>query len=347
MTNQLILDFLHFPPNVDEFTNYESNIHIQIENQFNDTRALLLSSMKEIPVSLRKRFFLVKKLLDQLGSEFATIKSSMFVAEAAVEGKLSFNHEIVLILDFLIFERLLDFNSALRELESSLVYADKEEELLSVQAVQLHKSLQKLENLIKTRKVAHQLTPSNQLFQKFSTDFGGQISYLESIGVIHQFDNLSKPSLLGKRSYTKKLSQLFASACSSLQEKNKSTIPFIEFIDYFRKRYPQVEFDIADLEKIAKKLSKSGIIGIIDGTSDTPKQIILSEDTTLQQQIINLAKDKGYVTQEEIISSLGKSINEIQRTIQKLEDAGLAIEDDNYATGKRLYFPGLEAEKVQ
>ncbi|UJG41203.1 MAG: hypothetical protein K9W45_01760 [Candidatus Heimdallarchaeum aukensis] len=341
MSNNLILNFLNFPPNVDSFTDYESKIHNEIENQFNDTRSLLLVIMKSLDVEDKKRFFKIKKFLDKLISEFNSLKTRIFSFET-IEGKLSFNHEVVLILDFLIFERLLDFNTTLRNIESIVLHT-LDKDYIQAQSFQLHKSLQKLENLINFRKVAHQLTPSDQLFLQFSEDFSAQLSYLESVGVIHQFDELSKPSLLGKKAYYDKLSQLFISTCNSLQKQNRLNIPFLEFVDVFQKRYPNVEFAVEDLDKIASRLSKTGMISVVTNTEQS-KKIIIGEDIALQQEILKLAKGKGYITQEELISSLGKSITEIQLTIKKLEDAGLAIEDDDYASGKRIYFPGLETE---
>lgn len=78
MSNNLILNFLNFPPNVDSFTDYESKIHNEIENQFNDTRSLLLVIMKSLDVEDKKRFFKIKKFLDKLISEFNSLKTRIF-----------------------------------------------------------------------------------------------------------------------------------------------------------------------------------------------------------------------------------------------------------------------------
>ena len=57
-----------------------------------------------------------------------------------------------------------------------------------------------------------------------------------------------------------------------------------------------------------------------------------------------MATEKGYTTQEEIIKELSLPIEKSLEIIEKLEQSGLAIVDD-YASGRRVYFPGMSKDE--
>ncbi len=343
MTNQKVLDFIKLPPTVDEFASYETKIHQQINEHLNDIRAYILSLMKGLSPTNKKIMFRIKTNWDKSITNFSIIQSSLFRAEPVnKEGKLSFHHELVVILDFLILDRVIDINTGCRNIEG-ILYNTETEELITYNLSQLQKAIHKIDELLTIRKMAQELEPSHDFFEKFVEDFRGEIAFLENMGAIHQYTELKKPSW-GKKEYYRQLAQLFLATCNTILKTEKNTITFFEFNTVFAKRYPNVKADVKDLEKVAQDLNKSGVIGLIDQIGDQPKQIILAEDSELQAKLIEIAKNKGYLTTEEAITSLGKNFEEIKRTIKKMEDAGLVIEDSSYSTGTRFYFPSLDTE---
>ncbi|MCG3224283.1 MAG: hypothetical protein H7647_07435 [Candidatus Heimdallarchaeota archaeon] len=54
-----------------------------------------------------------------------------------------------------------------------------------------------------------------------------------------------------------------------------------------------------------------------------------------------MAKEKGYTTREEIVNECKLPIERVLQMIKKLEDTGLAIVDEDYSSGNKIYFPGL------
>ncbi len=344
MTSNVIMDFLKFPPSVSEFSNYETKIHSEIASQISDVRTYTFTLMKSLQMEEKKKLLRVKKSLDKIKTNFDIILYSSFTAESTTPQNLTLHHETTIVLDFLLLDRFLDLSDGLRKLDK-LVLIDYQRDLFNNLLLLIHSSIEKLEKMVDLRKMVQNIAPSKEFFTRLLTEYKGDIAYLESIGIIHEYDQLAKPLRGGKKEYYEQLKRHFHSTCLSLLEKNRRTIPFAEFSDLFKNRYPAVEWELKDLEKIAEELHNSGVIGIIDKSQDSPLTILLADDTSLQKDIIQLAKQRGYTTQEEILESCSLPIENIQRILKKLEDSGLAIVDSDYTTGTRVYFPGIE-EKV-
>ena len=344
MTNQIIMDFLKLPPSIEEFPTYESRIHSEISAQITDVRTLVLTIMKDLEKDEKKRMFKIKQTLDNVKTQFDVIRSSAFTSSEETSKILSLHHETVIILDFLLLDRLVDLSASLRNLEKHL-FNPQEGFSLSDFFLLTYSSLEKVEKLLNLRKLTNDLPPSPEFFQNLLWEFEADVTYLESLGVIHEYDELEKP-LKKKQDYYVQLKGYFNKTCLYLLERGRKTIPLMEFIERFGDRYPGIEFENSDLEKIAKELHKAGIIGLLEESSDTPITILLADEASLQSEIIKLATEKGFTTQEEIIQSCMVPIESVQNMIKKLEDTGLALVDD-YSSGRRIYFPSLHKEEEE
>jgi len=342
MTNQIIMDFLKLPPNIEAFPTYESKIHSEIAAQIVDVRTLTLTIMKDLEKEEKKRMFKIKQTLDNVKTQFDVIRSSAFTTSEETSKILSLHHETIIILDFLLLDRIVDLSNSLRNLEKHL-FNPQEDFALSDFFLLTYSSLEKVERLLNLRKLTNDLPPTAEFFQNLLWEFEADVAYLESLGIIHEYDELEKP-LKKKQDYYEELKGYFNKTCLYLLERGRKSIPLMEFTERFGQRYPGIEFENTDIEKIAKELHKAGIIGLLEESSESPVTILLADETSLQSEIIKLATEKGFTTQEEIIKSCMLPIERVQNMIKKLEDTGLAIVDD-YSSGKRIYFPGLYKEE--
>lgn len=343
MNDKLVLDFLNFPATLDEFPTYENQIHSEINSTFTDSSSYLLSVMKDVDKVNRKRLFKLKKSLHKLKTSFDLITSSAAHIQTVDDTHLTFHHELIITLDFLLMSRLSDCNEVIRSIEQAL-YEPDAEEVIAYRIKRLHDAQAKLADILQIRKMAHKIAPSDTLIEKFASEFRGEISYLNTVGAIKDFTELKKPLLLGKKEYREELAKLFLNLCNEYIKKDINSTSFTDFYDTFTKKYINVEFDLSVMDKVSSRLNKIGLLSI-EEKEDGSKNIVFQEDLSLQNEIMKLAEAKGFLTPEKLMNSLGKSIEDIQKTIGKMEQAGVVITDDEYASGTRYYFPGLYTDK--
>ncbi len=339
MTGKMSLEFLKFPPNVNEFHGYESKIQLEINSRIIDVRNYILSIMKNLKIENKKLLLKLKTTVDGVKTQFETLIATVSQIEQTDTTKLTLHHETIIILDFLLLSRFEDFSVGLQNLERTILSLG--EGAVRDLIVLLLSSVQKIDDLLKIRVLTNTLAPSQDLFGKLGEDFEGDIAYLETLGLIHEYEELTRPLLFNKKQYFKKLKQYFHKTCLSLMEKDIKSIEFSQTIEIFQKRYPDVEFKVEDLERVAIELQDSGILGVIEKTSNTPMTIVLADDSSIHRDIMEIAKEKGYTTREEIVNECKLPIERVLQMIKKLEDTGLAIVDEDYSSGNKIYFPGL------
>ncbi len=339
MNDKMVLDFLNFPATLNAFPTYENQIHGEIGSTFNDSISYLLSVMKDVDKLNRKRLFKLKKSFNKLKTSFDLITSSVAHIQSVDATHLTFHHELIITLDFLLMSRLSDCNDVIRSIEQAL-YEPDAEEIIAYRIKRLNDAQAKLAEILQIRKMAHKIAPSDALIEKFAAEFKGEIAYLNKVGAIKDFTELKKPLLLGKKEYREELAKLFLNLCNEYIKKDVNSTSFTDFYDTFAKKYVNVDFDLSVMDKVSNRLCKIGLLSI-EEKEDGSKIIVFQEDLSLQNEIMNLAEDKGFLTPEKIMNSLGKSIEDIQKTIRKMEEAGVVITDDEYASGTRYYFPGL------
>ncbi|MHA1199479.1 MAG: hypothetical protein ACTSQF_09155 [Candidatus Heimdallarchaeaceae archaeon] len=339
MTGKMSLEFLKFPPNIADFHDYESKIQLEISSRIVDVRNYILTIMKDLKIENKKLLLKLKTTVDSIKTQFEALAASIPQIEEKDTTKLTLHHETLVILDFFLLSRFEDFSFGLQNLERTILSMGETDvrDLIAL----LLSSVQKIDDLLKIRELTHTLAPSQDIFSKLGEDFEGDIAYLETLGLIHEYEELTKPLLLNKQQYFKKLKQYFHKICLGLMEKDYKSIEFSQATEIFKKQYPHVEFNLEDLESVAFELQDSGILGVVEKTSSTPMTIVLADDSSIQRDIMEIAKEKGYTTREEIINECKLPIERVLQMIKKLEDTGLAIVDEDYSSGNKIYFPGL------
>ena len=60
-----------------------------------------------------------------------------------------------------------------------------------------------------------------------------------------------------------------------------------------------------------------------------------------ETKVVNLAKEKGVLTLEDVCSNLSWSQDRALRALESLENSGIAKYRENILTGKQWYFPSL------
>ncbi|MHA1828515.1 MAG: hypothetical protein ACTSX6_07695 [Candidatus Heimdallarchaeaceae archaeon] len=338
MSPNALSNFFNFPPNYEEFPTYESKIHIEIASLLAEVSGLIFSKMKNLTMEEKKRLFKIKEELDKVKTQFEVIKSSIFNLHTPQSKILSLHHETVIILDFLILDRVIDFSAGLKFIEQDQEFEERVNLLAN--------SLTKLSKLVEMRKITQDLPPSKEFFENMIKEFAGDLYYLDSLGIFHEYEELEKPLRGNMKKYYEELKRYFHKACIDLVDKNMTSISFLEFVELFKKKYPGVEFSKEDLEKAARDLNSLGLVGLVHEGKDSVKTIMLVDDSKLQKEILELATENGYTTQEDIIKQLSVPIEKSLKIIEKLENSGLAIVDD-YSSGKRIYFPGLYKEEKE
>ncbi len=105
----------------------------------------------------------------------------------------------------------------------------------------------------------------------------------------------------------------------------------------------QNRITIDDVEKAMKQLLKDNVIA---GMQETENGVVMVsffpvEYTEDQNRILNLASEKGFITLEEVCTTLHWPEERSLRALEKLQESGTARYDESYRTGRKWYFPGL------
>jgi len=101
--------------------------------------------------------------------------------------------------------------------------------------------------------------------------------------------------------------------------------------------------DLKDLLKALKSLKKNHVI---DDLQEFSSGIVMVrffpvQYTTDQVKVVGVAKDKGYISLEDVCIALNWSQDRALETLKSLEDTGMAKLRESLLKGKQWYFPSL------
>ncbi|MFO8018656.1 MAG: hypothetical protein R6U96_08475 [Promethearchaeia archaeon] len=101
--------------------------------------------------------------------------------------------------------------------------------------------------------------------------------------------------------------------------------------------------DLKDVAKAMGKLKKQNVIEDIRKLESGTVMILFFpiQYTKDQQKVLDLAKEKGYVTLEEVSLKLDWTQDRSLRALESLEKSGTAKRTESLLKGKEWYFPGL------
>jgi hypothetical protein len=120
-------------------------------------------------------------------------------------------------------------------------------------------------------------------------------------------------------------------------------IPINEVYDLVHSGILKEIIEIKDLLKSLKLLKKNHVI---DDLIETDSGIVMVrffpiQYTSDQVRVIGIAKEKGYVSVEDICLALNWSQDRALKTLETLELSGVAKLRESYLTGKQWYFPSI------
>jgi len=120
-------------------------------------------------------------------------------------------------------------------------------------------------------------------------------------------------------------------------------LPLTEVFDLVNTGILKGIFDMKDLYKALKKLKKSHVI---DDLKELDSGIIMVrffpvQYTSDQVKVIGLAKEKGFISLEDVCIGLNWSQDRALETLNSLEETGVAKFRDSLLKGKQWFFPSI------
>ncbi|MFX1437186.1 MAG: hypothetical protein ACFFAA_08295 [Promethearchaeota archaeon] len=127
------------------------------------------------------------------------------------------------------------------------------------------------------------------------------------------------------------------------KEETGGIIPLSEVFELVNTGILKGNIDVKDVEKSLKILKKTRVIE--DITQLDSGAIIIRffpiQYTADESKVVDLAKEKGVLTLEDVCTNLEWSQDRALRALESLEKTGIAKFRENILTGKQWYFPSL------
>jgi hypothetical protein len=127
------------------------------------------------------------------------------------------------------------------------------------------------------------------------------------------------------------------------KEETGGIIPISEVFELVNTGILKGNIGIKDVEKSLKILNKTGVIE--DLTQPDSGAIMVRffpiQFTGDETKVVELAKEKGVLTLEDVCVSLNWSQDRSLRALESLVNTGIAKFRDNILTGKQWYFPSI------
>jgi len=127
------------------------------------------------------------------------------------------------------------------------------------------------------------------------------------------------------------------------KEETGGIMPISEVFDLVNTGTLKNNFELKDLTKSLKILKKTNVIEDIKQLESGGLIIHFFpiQYTSDQVKIIELAKEKGYVSLEEVCTVLDWSQDRALRALNSLEETGVAKYSESYLKGKQWAFPSI------
>jgi hypothetical protein len=127
------------------------------------------------------------------------------------------------------------------------------------------------------------------------------------------------------------------------KEETGGIIPLSEVFELVNTGILKGNIDVKDVEKALKQLKKTKVIEDIIQL-DTGAVIVRFfpiQYTGDESKVVELAKEKGVLTLEDVCTNLAWSQDRALRALESLENTGIAKFRENILTGKQWYFPSI------
>ncbi|MHA2399222.1 MAG: hypothetical protein ACXADU_10090 [Promethearchaeota archaeon] len=127
------------------------------------------------------------------------------------------------------------------------------------------------------------------------------------------------------------------------KEETGGIIPLSEVFELVHTGILKGNLEIKDVEKALKILKKTGVIEDLKtlDSGGIMVQFFPIQYTGDETKVVDLAKEKGILTLEDVCVKLEWSQDRALRALNSLEQSGIAKFRENILTGKQWYFPSL------
>lgn len=242
--------------------------------------------------------------------------------------------------NLIIFSHCWNLKDNLSEMDSKVVFQETStiRGLLKTALQNIHS----LDDLFTAREnsIAN-VIPPEEVASNLSKKFKKELQVVEKSGALKGIVTLDKPKLFGKSEYYDKLGNILLKLALSFgPESHTEEIAVRALITRLEDEYPQVEAETSDVNKAIDKLAANGLI-ILKEDEQNLRWIQLHPTESESNAILTLAKDKGFVTLDEVMLQTKWSQEKATQEIEKFIKAGCAVVDSSYSEGTKYYFPGL------
>jgi hypothetical protein len=127
------------------------------------------------------------------------------------------------------------------------------------------------------------------------------------------------------------------------KEETGGIIPLSEVFELVNTGILKGNVEVKDVEKALRLLKKTRMIEDITqlDTGTLMVRFFPIQYTGDESKVVELAKEKGVLTLEDVCASLEWSQERALRALESLENTGIAKYRENILTGKQWYFPSL------
>jgi hypothetical protein len=127
------------------------------------------------------------------------------------------------------------------------------------------------------------------------------------------------------------------------KEETGGIIPLSEVFELVNTGILKGNVEVKDVEKALRLLKKTKVIEDITqlDTGTLMVRFFPIQYTGDESKVVELAKEKGVLTLEDVCASLEWSQERALRALESLENTGIAKYRENILTGKQWYFPSL------
>jgi len=131
-----------------------------------------------------------------------------------------------------------------------------------------------------------------------------------------------------------------------LLQKEEIGVGLMPILDVFELVHTGIlknNIDISDLVKALKILKKKHVIEdlLVSDAGSMMVRFFPVQYTSDQVKIIGLAREKGFITLEEVVTELNWSQDRALQTLKSLEETGVAKFRESLLKGKQWFFPSI------
>ena len=340
--NKLIAlqDLIDTPKSLYKLKIYERKLHDANITLLFDCRTIIMNSVKSSKhnAELSRITEQLKLRIDSLIDQSRMLILRIRPGTSDKEQKVIFDNAVIF--DLIIFSRCWDLKSFLADLDSQILI--ETQETLKDEIKEILENIQVIDNLFTQKQnVATNAQSSEDVVRSLLEYFNKELDFADRAGALKGIIKLDKPKVIGKGKYYDQLGNLVLKIILSFELKNPSDpITLRDIYSRFTREYPNVSADLKDIQKVIENLNENGLL-IIGEDRQGLLFVRLQPAEAEMNIILELAKEKGFITVEELVMITNLSLEEALEEMNRFVKAGIAIRDIDYAEGTKYYFPGL------